>query len=119
RAGGWDVDYLDFTDRHHPAVEGQRRPERGDHSGKYFSQPAPKPEAVAWVPLTWRRYGLPLDVAQSELAARPRPDVVLVTSRMTYWYPGVVESIAAVRRQWPGAPVALGGIYATLSPDHA
>lgn len=119
RAGCWDVDYLDFTDRHHPAIVERRRPERGDHSGKYFSEPALRPEAVAWVPLTWRRYGLPPDVAERELAARPRPDVMLVTSRMTYWHPGVTAAIAAVRRQWPDVPVALGGVYATLCPDHA
>jgi radical SAM superfamily enzyme YgiQ (UPF0313 family) len=38
---------------------------------------------------------------------------------MTYWYPGVFESIREVRAVWPGVPVLLGGNYATLCPDHA
>jgi radical SAM superfamily enzyme YgiQ (UPF0313 family) len=38
---------------------------------------------------------------------------------MTYWYPGVVETIAVLKESFPGTPVVLGGIYATLCPDHA
>ncbi len=49
----------------------------------------------------------------------PRPDAVLVTSLMTYWYPGVTAAIRLVREYFPGVPVILGGIYASLCPDHA
>jgi radical SAM superfamily enzyme YgiQ (UPF0313 family) len=38
---------------------------------------------------------------------------------MTYWYPGVVEAIEGVRRRFGPVPVGLGGIYATLCPEHA
>jgi radical SAM superfamily enzyme YgiQ (UPF0313 family) len=38
---------------------------------------------------------------------------------MTYWYPGVVAAIRQVRDVFPGVPVVLGGIYATLCSDHA
>jgi radical SAM superfamily enzyme YgiQ (UPF0313 family) len=38
---------------------------------------------------------------------------------MTYWYPGVMETIRFVRENIPGVPIFLGGIYATLCPDHA
>jgi radical SAM superfamily enzyme YgiQ (UPF0313 family) len=38
---------------------------------------------------------------------------------MTYWYIGVWEVISAVRDELPGVPVVLGGIYATLCPEHA
>jgi radical SAM superfamily enzyme YgiQ (UPF0313 family) len=48
-----------------------------------------------------------------------RPDAILITSLMTYWYPGVVEAAALARQVHPGVPVILGGIYATLCPDHA
>ena len=53
------------------------------------------------------------------LQAAGRPDLVLVGSMMTYWYPGVVEAIGEVRAAWPGVPVLLGGNYATLCPEHA
>ena len=38
---------------------------------------------------------------------------------MTYWHTGVAETISFLRRHIPGAPIYLGGIYATLCPDHA
>jgi len=38
---------------------------------------------------------------------------------MTYWYPGVQETIALLRETFPGVPLLLGGIYASLLPDHA
>jgi radical SAM superfamily enzyme YgiQ (UPF0313 family) len=38
---------------------------------------------------------------------------------MTYWYPGVAETVAVLKKVFPGAPVALGGIYATLCQRHA
>jgi radical SAM superfamily enzyme YgiQ (UPF0313 family) len=49
----------------------------------------------------------------------PRPDMVLVTCTMTYWYPGVQLVVELVRRKFGRVPVVLGGIYATLLPDHA
>jgi radical SAM superfamily enzyme YgiQ (UPF0313 family) len=49
----------------------------------------------------------------------PPPDVIAVTSGMTYWYPGVFEMISLCRSVFPGVPVILGGLYATLCTGHA
>jgi len=49
----------------------------------------------------------------------PRPDLVMVTSLMTYWYPGVQETIAAIRAIFPDVSIILGGIYATLCNKRA
>jgi radical SAM superfamily enzyme YgiQ (UPF0313 family) len=38
---------------------------------------------------------------------------------MTYWYPGVQETIAVVREVFPDVTIVLGGIYATLCREHA
>jgi radical SAM superfamily enzyme YgiQ (UPF0313 family) len=38
---------------------------------------------------------------------------------MTYWYPGVQAAIGLARQRFPATPVLLGGIYATLCPEHA
>ena len=43
----------------------------------------------------------------------------MVTSLMTYWYQGVFEAIEQAKRAFPGVPVILGGIYASLCPEHA
>ena len=48
-----------------------------------------------------------------------RPDLILVTSLMTYWYPGVQETIQELKSRLPDVPVVLGGVYASLCFDHA
>jgi radical SAM superfamily enzyme YgiQ (UPF0313 family) len=119
RAGGWEIAYLDCLDRFHPAIADHMPPEKPFHVGKYYAEEVPKPEALAWVPRRFKRHGLPPKVVEREMQDMPRPDVILVTSRMTYWYLGVAEVIVLCRRLFPDVPVALGGTYATLCPDHA
>lgn len=48
-----------------------------------------------------------------------RPDLILITSSMTYWYTGLSETIQFLRQNLPGVPIYLGGTYATLCADHA
>ena len=43
----------------------------------------------------------------------------MVTSLMTYWYPGGAETIQHIKAVWPDTPIVLGGIYATLCREHA
>jgi radical SAM superfamily enzyme YgiQ (UPF0313 family) len=74
---------------------------------------------VAHIPRYYGRYGVPLSQFDASLAVVPGPDLVLVASGMTYWYPGVVEAIRRVWVRFGTVPVALGGVYATLCPDHA
>ncbi len=92
---------------------------RSDGSGKFLKTIIDKPEPVSTVPRHYGRFGLPLDRFDAALAATLRPDLVMVASGMTYWYPGVVEAIRHVRTQFGPVPVVLGGVYATLCPEHA
>jgi len=48
-----------------------------------------------------------------------RPDLILVTSMFTYWYKCVWETVQFYRFFHPGVPIWLGGIYATICPEHA
>ncbi|MBF0388648.1 MAG: radical SAM protein [Desulfamplus sp.] len=48
-----------------------------------------------------------------------KPDLILVTSLMTYWASGVKETISLIKEIFPDTPVVLGGIYATLCTAHA
>lgn len=122
-AVGHQVTLLDCLDRFHPAVAkvtGKHGPRRRSFgTGSYFWTEAPPPSCYADVPRIYRRFGLPADVIRAELTSRPRPDVIGVTSMMTYWYPGVVEAVELAREAFPGAPVVLGGVYATLCAEHA
>lgn len=47
------------------------------------------------------------------------PDIVLVTSLFTYSWREVGVAVAFYRYLYPAAPILLGGIYASLMPDHA
>jgi hypothetical protein len=46
------------------------------------------------------------------------PDKILMTSLFTYWSKYVWETVHYYKRRFPNAPVVVGGIYATLMPDH-
>lgn len=115
---GISVDYIDCLDRFHPRARQTDKHARYGR-GPYAKTPIPKPEELSDVPRQYSRYGIPPAWFREDIRLIPRPDAVLVTSVMTYWYPGVQETIREIRAAWPHMPVFLGGIYASLCQDHA
>ncbi|HOG14237.1 MAG TPA: B12-binding domain-containing radical SAM protein [Synergistales bacterium] len=79
----------------------------------------PKPEAYRQIPRRFWHYGLDVEGLASRVRSLPRPDLILVTSVMTYWYKGVFWCIEQLKDLLPGVPVILGGIYPVLCPEHA
>lgn len=116
---GYEVSVLDCLDRRHPDLAAYRIREDRFGCGHFLKTPIPKPDCVRYVPRQFGRYGLPLETVRRQLAATPTPDVILVTSGMTYWYPGVHFAVALLQRSFPNVPIVLGGIYATLCAEHA
>jgi radical SAM superfamily enzyme YgiQ (UPF0313 family) len=118
REHGCRVSYIDCLDRFHP-----RMPvvELGDSFGRgpFRKSILPTPTHFPDVRRRFCRYGIAPEWFREDLGHLPEPDLVFVTSGMTYWYPGVQESIAEIRAVFPDAPVVLGGIYASLCPEHA
>ena len=47
-----------------------------------------------------------------------KPDEIKITSLFTYWAPYVKESVSYYRNVFPKAKITIGGIYASLMPDH-
>ena len=80
---------------------------------------AEKPSAYRRIPRNYWHFGLREDEFLARLENVEKPDVILVTSAMTYWYEGVLWSIRQIRKVYPEVPLFLGGIYARLCPDHA
>ncbi|MBI9084649.1 MAG: B12-binding domain-containing radical SAM protein [Desulfobacterales bacterium] len=119
RLHGFRVSYVDCLDRFHPKGGHPPFPRARQGRGPYLKTPVPNPPGLEDIPRTFSRYGIAPQWLSEDLAALSPPDLVLVTSLMTYWYPGVAETIAVIRRAFPRAPILLGGIYATLCPDHA
>ena len=119
RHAGHQVALIDCLDRCHPDAPAPRSRQDRYGCGQYSKVEVPKPPVLAHVPRRWGRYGLPVEVFEAELDAQPRPDAILVTSMMTYWYPGPFEAIRRLKARWPDVPLALGGVYATLCAAHA
>ncbi len=87
--------------------------------GKYQSEIIQKPQMLRNVPRYYKRYGMTVEDFRTRLRSRMPFDIILVTSIMSYWYPGVQETIGLVRETAGKVPIILGGIYPTLYPNHA
>jgi len=112
RAQGYAVNFLDCLGAPHV-----RTGPFG--TGRYPKEIIPPPPALAGITRRYGRYGISEAAFRERLARVPTPTAILVTSLMTYWYPGVAAAIRLARERFPGVPVILGGIYATLCPEHA
>jgi len=118
RHHGIQVSYIDCLDRFHPRAP-KTDPGARYGRGPYLKTRIPKPLALHDVPRYFSRYGIKPQWFKDDLLRHGRPDLVLVTSLMTYWYPGVQETIEIIRSVFPQTPIVLGGIYARLCPNHA
>jgi radical SAM superfamily enzyme YgiQ (UPF0313 family) len=120
---GCQLDYIDCLDRFHPALEEIQTQDfpraKPDGRGKLFRTEIPKPPPLSHIPRRFSRYGITPEIFHGELSSVEKPDAVLVTSSMTYWYTGVQETIRELRSVLPNIPVILGGVYATLLPKHS
>ncbi len=78
-----------------------------------------KPPPFAHIPRRYHRFGMNEEAFLQRLRCLPKPDYILVTSGMTYWYEGVRWCIGHLREIFPSVPLLLGGVYARLCPAHA
>ena len=110
--------FIDCLNRHHPAFK-KKIKTKPDGRGPFLKEEVPKPSVLKEVPRKYSRYGIPIELFLHELEEVPSPDLVLLTCTMTYWYPGVQLVVELIRKKFGQVPVVLGGIYATLLPEHA
>jgi radical SAM superfamily enzyme YgiQ (UPF0313 family) len=87
--------------------------------GKFFKTKIEKPLPLKPIPRNYGQYGIPEEILLKRLSFLEEPDLIGVTSGMTYWYPGVLNLIEITRKFFKKAPIILGGIYATLCYEHA
>ncbi|MCK9483867.1 MAG: radical SAM protein [Candidatus Marinimicrobia bacterium] len=114
---GYKIELLDLMDRLRWQDTSNDRFKDG--RGKYRKTVIPKPPALAQFPRRYGLYGASREQFIAALANVQPPDAILVTSLIAYWYPGVMETIRILRKSFPKTPLILGGIYASLYPEHA
>lgn len=123
RNWGWEVELLDCLDRFDPelsAYTGGKLPHHGLYGrGKFPRTPIEKPKTIAGVERLYFRYGLPFELVLRKLREREQPNLILVGTTMTYWYPGYFEVLKLAREIFPSVPTVLGGLYPRLCPEHA
>jgi radical SAM superfamily enzyme YgiQ (UPF0313 family) len=123
RENGYRINLINCLDRYHPdllKLQNREKPKNNPYGcGKFYKEVLKRPALLRGIPRRYGRYGLPLPIFHQELKDTPKPDVILVTSSMTYWYPGVFAVIREIKNFHPGVPVILGGVYATLCYKHA
>ncbi len=117
---GHNVRLLDCMDRFQEGIEADGKYlNRRYNTGKFHREIIQKPDCLKHVPRHFCRYGIPVDMFRKLIKKAPKPDTVLVSCIMTYWYPGAFDVVSLVHEIYPGVPVILGGIYATLCNYHA
>ena len=114
---GARVNLIDCLDRGHPSLPEPKSNVFG--CGKYINKEIEKPYIFQSIPRKYKRYGISKEALEVELNGSGPQDMILVSSCMTYWYPGVQEVIFAVKKRFPNVPVVLGGVYASLCKEHA
>lgn len=88
-------------------------------TGKFKYEVVEKPKILKSIPFFFKRYGISLEEFNYRLKEAKPFDIVLITSIMSYWYLGVIEVIKIIRDEIGDVPIILGGIYASLYPEHA
>jgi radical SAM superfamily enzyme YgiQ (UPF0313 family) len=123
RINGARVYFLDCLDPYYPDMcDGNLSaiPKRKiSGAGGYAKERIPKPAPLRHFPRNYHRYGIKQKIFLKNIKSVPEPDLIMITSMMTYWYPAVFDMVSLVHRTFPGIPVILGGNYVTLYPHHA
>jgi radical SAM superfamily enzyme YgiQ (UPF0313 family) len=112
RKNGFRVTLLDCLDYY------SKTKKYGD--GKFFKAKIEKPIALKSIKRNYSQYGIPEEMLLKRLSfIEEKPDLIGITSEMTYWYPGLFKTIEITKKFFKDVPIVLGGIYATLCHEHA
>jgi len=112
RESGFQVTLIDCLDFY------SKTKKLGD--GNFFKTKIVKPLPLRSIPRHYSRYGIPEEMLLKRFSMiEEKPDLIGITSGMTYWYPGIFKLIEFTKDLFKETPIVLGGIYATLCYGHA
>lgn len=112
RENGFEIELIDCME-----VKEEKRKEDG--RAPFIKEKVVRPASLKEIKKQFKRYGISPEELKKRLSGCEKPDLVLVTSIMTYWYPGTEEVVGIVRDVFPGSKIIAGGIYPTLCGDLA
>ncbi len=112
RKNNIDINLIDCLD----VIEDKRKP---DGRAPFIKEIVEKPESLKGIKKHLRRYGIPKNRLHEKLSQIETPDIILITSIMTYWYEGSKEVLELTKECFPSAKTIVGGIYPSLCSDHA
>ncbi|MBU8850091.1 MAG: cobalamin-dependent protein [Desulfobacterales bacterium] len=118
REKGLQVSFIDCLDRFHPK-ESKKIKVFWDGRGPFRKTQIDLPKGLENYGKKFSRYGIKPQWFAADLKKIKKPDLIFITSLMTYWATGVKETIEMVKETYPDVPVILGGIYASLCYEHA
>ncbi len=116
-----EIHFIDCLDRFSEDVRKKLKfpPSKEDGRGKFYKERIKKPEIFSDIPRFYSRYGITEDMFIERLLKIGKADLYLVTSTMTYWYPGVHRAIEIIKKLFPESQVWMGGIYPSLLYEFA
>ncbi|MBN2001520.1 radical SAM protein, partial [candidate division KSB1 bacterium] len=104
RLNGVNISWVDCLDPDHPDMHDVphiRMPKRkSSGAGSFASKQIPKPNQLRSIPRNFHRYGISDHVFQNTLMSIVKPDAIMVTSMMTYWYQGVFDTISLLKMNY-------------------
>ncbi len=103
-----DIDLIDLLDRFDPWFEHINI--RWGNTGKYHTEKVEDIEILKKLDtFHLKRYGLPKPEFEHRLTSITKPDLILLTTGMTYWYLGVIETAKILKKYFPDTPIIVGG----------
>lgn len=122
KSEGKTVRYIDLLDAPDLKVDGAKPPKfRADGRHSYWKTEIQKPEEIKFVRRRYFRFGATDEMIRTILASAyantEKPDTILISSGMTYWYRTVIKTAQIAKELFPGVPVITGGIAASIMPQ--
>lgn len=123
REQGYEISYIDCMDRYNGEVlelQNRESPKKDEFGrGPFYKEEVKKPAILKNIPRRYSRYGITEEILLNKLKKLPPPQAVVITSIMTYWYPGAFRVIEIIKEVFPDIPIILGGVYTSLCFEHA
>ncbi|MGC8765403.1 MAG: B12-binding domain-containing radical SAM protein [Brevinematia bacterium] len=113
----FNVYFINALNRLHPLQKVKKF--KPDGCGDFPKRKIPTPAILSDIPREYKRYGIDEDLFINELKRYEKPDYIFITSGMTYWYTGIKYTISILKEIFPDAIILLGGVYASILPEHA